>query len=306
MQKARCMPFSGTAGHILVAAMGALSVVLCVVRYWWLHRHGKDTRPLRVYAYDMSKIVVSQSAAWVVNLIVTDRIYYSLEDDTTVEGIGLYAGVFFMDIVIGVPLGLWMGKWFNEVCDAYWRRYLLGTEHVPVALTTNSLTLSATFAEIEDDVFEAIAAFEDCEGSLKCEVTPNGELPPFARIAEQNRMYGKYARHHCGNECDVFVDSYGPELESSWWWSQCTTWSIVVAISRVLSGLLLLGSLSLSTKAVNPLMWVASAVTDLKISCAAKQWWIAGFFRIAIDVGQYLVIDAVNKLRAKSAHIQLE
>lgn len=301
MRRAMCMPFSGMAGAVLVTCMGILSIVICVIRYSWEHRRGEDRRPARVYAYDMSKIALSQTAAWAVNLWMTDLVFQVLlsrgveGEELDIEGIGWYTAVFMMDFIFGVPLGIWLGRLVNQQADAWWASYLGQTLNGHRSVPRRSISVM-TFDSVDDDELFDIT----CHAEKAQDVPPNCELPLRPRWAEQNRIYGKYGRGHSGKyEQDSFVDEWGPALDGWWWWSQTLSWSMCVAISRMLSGVAIIVILVAYNAPTNPVVLIAASVSSLPLTCAAKQWLIAGLFRIAVDVVQYLIIDAVNKFRTK-------
>lgn len=318
-EQAVCMPFSGPAGHVLVVSVAVLSIVLCVARYRWKHVKGQDRRSVRVYAYDMSKLVISQSAAWVVNLFMTawvfDALLYLQAKDndavsygtrasmTEIEGIGWYASVFLMDFVFGVPLGVWMGKSLNRIADNYWRAWLVQEFSLEQeALPRQQSMMEATFDEFNDELADMINSSLMLHTELPC----NAELPCLARYCEQNRIYGKYERHHSGTSADDFVDQWGPQLDIRWWWSQTLSFSAVIGVSRLASGVCMIGLLYAYRSPANPIVVIAQVVTDLPFTCAEKQWLVAGLMRCVIDVVMLLIFDAVLKFRSKDEYRAVE
>lgn len=298
------MPFSGVAGAILVTFMGVLSIVICVVRYLWEHRRGEDRRPLRVYAYDMCKIAISQSAAWVVNLWMTDQAFQAFlspqdveggDELGDIEGIGWYTAVFLLDFFLGVPLGIWFGRLVNQQAEVWWTSYLSEALRIQTPIPRRALSVMTLDSIDDDELFDLTCCAEEAQ-----DVPANADLPCLPRWAEQNRIYGKYGRLHSGKyEEDSFIDAWGPALDGWWWWSQTTSWSLCVAVSRAVSGFVIVVALLLYNAPSNPVVLIATAVSNMPLTCAAKQWLIAGAFRIAVDVLQYLIIDAVNKFRTK-------
>jgi hypothetical protein len=300
-RRAACMPFSGVAGAILVTFMGILSIVICIIRYMWEHRRGEDRRPARVYAYDMCKIAISQTAAWVVNLWITDQVFQTLlsrgadGEELGIEGIGWYTAVFLMDFVVGVPLGIWLGRLVNQQAEVWWTSYLSAALRVQAPIPRRALSVMTLDSIDDDELFDLTCCAEEAQ-----DVPANCDLPWLPRWAEQNRIYGKYGRLHSGKyEEDSFIDTWGPALDGWWWWSQTASWSICVAVSRIFSGLVMMMALLVYNAPTNPIVLIATAVSEMPLTCAAKQWLIAGVLRIAVDVLQYLIIDAVNKFRTK-------
>lgn len=318
------MPFTGFAGHVLMLTVACMTMLLCVLRYWYARAHGTDKRSARQYTYDMSKIAISQTAAWAVNLGMTSvvsSVLASLEVSSAAvngaEGIGWYAAIFMMDFLVGVPVGLWLSRWLNHACDAYWRSWLANyltncrqegdLSRVapydwaePPASPTLLAGCCGDQGAVGDSEVDSVALMvEQLEGTG--ELPEHDTLPScMARIAEQNRLYGKYGRHHHGSAEDVYMDRWGPRLDGVWWASQLATFSAVIAVSRCFSGFLIVALLSVDPHVSNPVVAIAQFVTKLPLTCGEKQWAVAGGFRIAVDVLQFLIFDAVNRLRIKS------
>jgi hypothetical protein len=105
-----------------------------------------------------------------------------------------------------------------------------------------------------------------------------------------NVQYGKYGPRHGEAPVDEVT------LYWSWWASQLATWSACVGLSRVFSGLIVIASFRSVRASDNIALAIAVSITNWDVSCAVKQWAVAGLLRVFMDIGQIAVIDIVNRL----------
>lgn len=316
VEDVECMPFTGAAGHALALFLCLFAVSVCALAYRYQRQQGTEIRPLRVYLYDMSKIVLSQLAAWLVNMSMTALAFEEYQSESSsasltltavqptptvhgkappshpprppyMTGVGWYASVFTLDFVVGVPVGLALGALLSRLAAKYWMSYVrpYAQKHI-VGIV---MELEPGDIDVED-------------------LPPEAEMPCLVRLAEQNAVLGKYGRRHVGNgnEDATEEDEWGPQLEGSWWATQCLAWCLCVAASRAVSGGLLLLSLQYVPLEWNVLLWLAKWISSWPFSCGAKQWIVAGVMRTTTDIAQYLIVDVVNKLHPDPADAYIE
>lgn len=248
--------------HRFLLGLGAAVIYLLMYVYQHYIRLS-DTRSVKVFAFDVSKILISQSGAWVVNLVITEMIVQAASvkvgPDTTsgIQGIGWYASVFLLDCFVGVPLGLALGKGLNR-----WCKYIVGPA-------------------VQDD-----PRYQD-------ESVARPESSSLKTFCLQNQTYGKYGPNHGDADEDI------SHLHCSWWISQLATWTLCVSLSRMFSGCIGLSSFALLRNRDNPMIAIAEGISEMDMSCAKKQWIIAGAMRLVLDIGQIAVIDVCNRLAVK-------
>ena len=280
------MPFSGFAGLLIVSLMAVGAVLVYVALFCYQHFvTGSDERPVKVFAFDLSKILISQSGAWVVNLGMTQLVVQraaaalGLQESRSIQGIAWYASIFLMDCLVGVPLGIVLGKLLNR-----WCRWIL--QDVSSQLSNNVPGVEEcrrSRSSIDLDVAAFVADLDERDPTC------------LERFCAMNAQYGKYGPHH--GEQDYDSELAEASLRCSWWASQLASWTLCVSLSRVLSGLIVLVSFDLLRNSDNIVLEVAVGITEWKTSCAKKQWVVAGAMRIALDLGQIAIIDLFNRLQ---------
>lgn len=293
---APCMPFSGMAGLLIVSIMAAGAVGAYVLLYVYQHyRTGRDERPVKVFVFDVSKILISQSGAWIVNLAMTTLVVQEASRalgvgrSAAIEGIAWYASIFMLDCLVGVPLGLVLGKCFNQWCRWYLRRRQHAAAGALGRVASSSMS-ALDIAAFFDDGTQAMQQIDGSSGgggggtasSITC----------FDVFCAMNATYGKYGPHH--GEINAEADEAA--LRWSWWGCQLCTWTVCVALSRFLSGLVAIASFGLLRNGDNVVLTIANSITEWNASCAVKQWVVAGALRVTLDVGQIALIDIFNRL----------
>jgi hypothetical protein len=309
----------------LLLALSILSVAAFVVRYLYQHHVTlSDARGYRIFTLDLWKILLSQTGAWAMNFLLTSAITTAtaaahVQGAAGYQGVGWYASVIIMDMCIGVPLGILLGKGVNRAAQVYLARQ-------------NTPQLEALMTPLS-----SAAAAAPRYGTAGVQVAHGGEhVPPLTpptcatAFALQNQFYGKYGpvcRTHplaaeeddlrrngyssedhcsdllCGFLClerrayDV-VEGMTIEVRVSWWLSQTLTWTACVILSRFFSGAIVVASIALLPTAANPVVGTAKAITQWHASCAAKQWLVGGLLRLTVDFTQLALIDFYTKFKA--------
>jgi hypothetical protein len=279
------MPFSGLAGFLIVSLMAVGAVAAYVALYCYHHYiTGRDERPLKVFTFDVSKILISQSGAWIVNLVMTELVVQEAaralgaRQSEDIEGIAWYASIFLLDCLVGVPLGIVLGKLFTLCCRCYLRQRRPG---LGASWSQNDAQLRSIHSVSALD----LSLFFDESGTLD-------KSTCLERFCAMNAKYGKYGPRH--GDCDADHDEAA--LRWSWWGCQLTTWTCCVALSRVMSGFIAIASFSVLRNSENVVLAIARGITDWDVSCAVKQWVVAGALRVTLDVGQIALIDIFNRL----------
>ena len=110
----QCMPFQGTIGELMGALLGTTALLIYTL-IWKCSP--KDGRTSKMFALDLAKIAISGSFAWGVNLGIARMSSKLLtHSHHLLQGIAWYAAVMLTDSLIGVPLGVLLGKRFEAWC----------------------------------------------------------------------------------------------------------------------------------------------------------------------------------------------
>ena len=100
-----CNVFEGTAGKLILFGMTASAFLSYIGIYMVRHKNGKDKRTPLVFKMDLSKIVLGQGFAWLVNVLNTHRNAADVYDP-----LSWYFPTFLADEIFAVPLGVIIGK----------------------------------------------------------------------------------------------------------------------------------------------------------------------------------------------------
>mgnify|MGYP001571950889 CR=1 FL=1 len=304
-----CMPYTDTTGQVTGTAMAMLALVVYVAIFAIKRRRDRrdpppsprdvdvraptiadddddddrDRRSWYIFSLDLTKIALSQSVAWLVNLV------FSVVDTTWLargnhdggdhrQGIALFADVFILDALVGVPLGLALGTRFTHWCFVNHHR--------------NRST-----------------SMESTRGGNVASYSSSGCASDFIHA---NAEYGRYfPASESSDEDDAAPEMSNDKVRCSWWWWQLLSWSGIVAVSRIAAGLVVPLSVALLGEgtqwlpigntehglSTNPALWVADLVTAWDASCPTKQFAVIGLLRFVVDLLQVAVIDMWNRWR---------
>jgi len=119
-----CMVYSGVGGFVMMCLLGLLTVVAFVSMYAYRRLVTQsESRHPRVFLLDFSKTLVAMGAASLVNYTFTAKVSLAANAVTvrgkSLEGIGWYAAICTMDVVVGTPISIMAGRLLNHVCRYY-------------------------------------------------------------------------------------------------------------------------------------------------------------------------------------------
>jgi hypothetical protein len=335
----------GRAGHVMVAVVAFLTVALYVLRYCYRRYTGEDRRRVRVFAFDVGKVLLGGCIAWFV-LLVFAAIAKSADleassssypvaagrptggnvsagylvpgvdevqaaDDTAsdlraaaaathvrLQSVSWYPPALFIESTLGTFLGVSFARMLEAVC----RRSLR----------------TAQSDENQDSVEERAGgpavlprprAF-GCHSVVtwwlrfaRCNVRSGRYSPSHHAVTNASLAAsrgGSFALRRSRSSFGSLFDAEGEnqdDVRFSWFCAQLTAWCLCVAVSRLITATLLLAFIKYCPPRLSPVVAVAMYVESLPLSCAAKQLWCFGVFRLVVDLVVLGVTDQLNRLK---------
>lgn len=321
----QCTPLQGTAGQLLAVFLGAAAILIYAI-IWSVSP--SDKRTTRIFALDLSKIAISGSFAWAVNLgIAHVSSQFVSHTEFPLQAVAWYGAVLVTDTIVGVPLGVYMGQRFMSWCAGFSQRY--EALHPSIARrergkkkkkrqhrsgTTNDNDCEGAYEQVDspsggggssndDDRAKAVMCCEDGEDD-------DDVTSLLYEFAVRNATYGKYwpeeeqrlaavkSREEFSSgsfhldESEI-LDKVTPKPRWDWWLAQLASWSLFVIISRALSGALML-TMAQVLRSYDPVFTFALLIHEWNVPCHVKQVAIVGILRLILDVLQVAVIDLFN------------
>ena len=267
-----CGLFDGASGKLVVLTLTAGAFFTYLGVFALRRAAYADRRSWRVFALDLSKMGIGQAAAYAVNVLNSHR----NAANSSFDPVSWYFPTFLNDELIAVPLGV-----------ATWHSFLFVvrrlSDDMPDALWLHALRHSGKYYADPKAPGTSVEAVPLLSSDAAC--------GPFGRGARSawgaaGRCFGWAAER--------------PPVRYDWWCVQLFFWVCCVLFSRILGGLVV-PTLAHFYGESSPYFRLAGWIYHLPMTCAAKRWTFAGFFRIAIDLLQLAFVDALNKYRRRSS-----
>lgn len=115
------MVYSGIGGLIMILLLGAATIGFFVASYAY-RRVGLRTekRPPVVFFFDLLKMLIAGFVSSVVNYTFTAKVSWAANGITVrgkpLEGIGWYGAISVIDVLVGAPLSIAVGRLINRTC----------------------------------------------------------------------------------------------------------------------------------------------------------------------------------------------
>ncbi|KAK7198906.1 hypothetical protein NESM_000857200 [Novymonas esmeraldas] len=134
MAGVECMVYSGVGGAVMVCLLGVATLVFFTGMYYYRRLCLRtERRPPRVFAFDLLKMIVAGLVSSLVNYTFTAKVAWAASGITVrhrpLEGIGWYGAISVVDVLVGAPLSIVVGRLINRAC-----RVLDKTPHAPSPL----------------------------------------------------------------------------------------------------------------------------------------------------------------------------
>ena len=122
MAELACMVYSGLGGVVMIFLLGVVTVAFFVSSYYYQRFCSKkEKRPPVVFYFDLLKMLTAGfiSAA---NYTFTAKVSWVANGVTvrgkSLEGIGWYGAISVVDVLVGAPLSIAVGRLINRTCKA--------------------------------------------------------------------------------------------------------------------------------------------------------------------------------------------
>lgn len=300
-----CSPVEGASGMLLTCLLIAIGFAAYVAAYERSRGLRHDSRPRRVFWFDMSKIAVSQGLAFALNVVWDNALASALGAPRHLQSIAWMVPLVLTNTVVGLPLGAALGIAAGRVCRARVAAAVRAAAEAEAAVRAGpGLTRRAHSALSSDDdgpgplALPAVAPAPspDAASAAPCESDdaigatgdPCGDA--LTRLCRCNAVSGKYSPSHE----NTFAQPC-PELRVSWLAVQTVVWCVAVAMSRG-ACVWLVAHWATAYPGDNIFWRLAATVDTWDATCAQKQWAVSGVFRLAMDVLHIAFVDVVNRM----------
>ncbi|KPA77128.1 hypothetical protein ABB37_07438 [Leptomonas pyrrhocoris] len=121
MAELACMVYSGLGGLLMIVLLGLATTVFFISSYYYRRLGAREEkRPPVVFFFDLLKMLVAGSVASLVNYTFTAKVSWAASGITVrgkpLEGIGWYGAISVVDVLVGAPLSIAVGRLINRTC----------------------------------------------------------------------------------------------------------------------------------------------------------------------------------------------
>lgn len=116
-----CMVFSGLGGLTMMFLLAAATIASFIGSYYYRRLVRRvESRPPKVFFFDLFKMLVASVVSSMVNYTFTAKVSLAANGVTIrgkpLEGIGWYGAISVMDVTVGAPVSILVGRAINFVC----------------------------------------------------------------------------------------------------------------------------------------------------------------------------------------------
>lgn len=122
-----CMVYSGLGGALMVCLLGLATLGFFTSTYFYRRLClRKEQRPPLVFFFDLLKMITAGFVSSLVNYTFTAKVTWAASGIKVrrkpLEGIGWYGAIAVVDVLVGAPLSIVIGKVINRTCRLLDRR----------------------------------------------------------------------------------------------------------------------------------------------------------------------------------------
>lgn len=123
MAELACMVYSGLGGVVMIFLLGVVTVAFFVSSYYYQRFCSKkEKRPPVVFYFDLLKMLTAGFISSAANYTFTAKVSWVANGVTvrgkSLEGIGWYGAISVVDVLVGAPLSIAVGRLINRTCKA--------------------------------------------------------------------------------------------------------------------------------------------------------------------------------------------
>ncbi|CAJ1019121.1 hypothetical protein, conserved [Leishmania shawi] len=152
MTDVACMVYSGLGGVIMVCLLGVVTLGFFISTYYYRRVCLRtEKRPPRVVCFDLLKMVTAGFVASLANYTFTAKVTWAAGGITVrnkpLEGIGWYGAISVVDVLIGTPLSIAIGRLINRTCQLLEKQMRTPS---PLKVTIHQNTIYGNYSDEHD------------------------------------------------------------------------------------------------------------------------------------------------------------